>query len=321
MAILASAAASGPESAAAAAGSAARATAGRMLFGLGPEADGARRSRLAASTRIRMLSSWYNGPADLGWMTGWRSTEVRRDYAAGYALHLIVWASGPHATVATRYGSACGETYPLSPGFLKDMERLARTFRAPPGARLYVTLFSEFQTYACHGNDWAGEPQTTAYFRALEDQYRRALGIFHRLAPHSAVSLGWGGWQTRWDAPGTGGGRSLFEHFSDVMKHSDFESFEVIGSTSAASDILGMTAALNRFGPVMLGYYKPTEDAGGRAQLQTVLSGRFLTRLIRARMFALSFMNDSFLSGDPASLAIVSEAAARFGCGQCGPTR
>jgi hypothetical protein len=268
-----------------------------------------------------MLSSWYNGPADLGWMSGWRNTEIRRDYAAGYALHLIVWSSGPHTQVSTRYGPGCGVAYPLSAGFLTDMERLARTFNPPPGARLYVTLFSEFQTYACNGNDWSANPQTTAYFKALKDQYRRALGIFHRLARKSAVSLGWGGWQARWDARVSGGGRSLFAHFSDVMRLSDFESFEVIGSASAASDIRAMTGELKRFGPVMLAYYKPDEGAGdrGRAQLQAVLSGAFLRRLIQARVFALSFMDDRSVSGDAASFAIVSDAIARFGCGRCGP--
>jgi len=292
-----------------------------MLFGLGPEADGARRSRLAASTRIRMLSSWYNGPADLSWMTGWRSTEIRHDYAAGYALHLIVYSSGPHTEMASRYGSACGEAYPLSARFLPDMERLARTFSAPRGARLYVTLFSEFQTYACNGNEWSGDPRTEAYFRALADQYRNALAIFHRLARNSAVSLGWGGWQTRWDAPATGGGRSLFAHFSDVMRSSDFESFEVINSASASADILGMTRELGRFGPVMLAYFKPSPQSadGGASQLRAVLSASSLRSLIGARMFALSFIDDSFLSADPTSLASVREAVSRFGCGRCGP--
>jgi len=292
-----------------------------MLFGLGPEADGARRSRLAAATPIRMLSSWYNGPADLGWMTGWRGTEIHHDYTAGYALHLIVWSSGPHTALPTRYGAACGEAYPLSARFLGDMERLARTFSPPRGARLYVTLFSEFQTYACNGNEWSGDPRTEAYFRALQDRYRSALAIFHRLAHHSAVSLGWGGWQTRWDAPATGGGRSLFAHFSEEMRRSDFESFEVINSASAPADILGMTRELSRFGPVMLAYFKPSVKAGdgGASQLRAVLSASSLRNLIGARMFALSFIDDSFLSADPAGLATVRDAVARFGCSRCGP--
>jgi len=281
-----------------------------ILFGLGPEADGARSGRLAASSPVRMLSSWYNGPADLGWMTGWRYTEIRHDYAAGYALHLIVWSGGRKGELHTRFGAACGLAYPLSARFLTDMERLARTFTAPPRRRLYVTLFSEFQTYVCNGgNEWSSDAQTTAYFRALEQRYRAALAIFHRLARNSWVSLGWGGWQARWNDPRTGGGRSLFAHFADLMRRSDFESFEVIGSTTAAADIIAMTRELGRFGPVMLAYYKPPEG-GGTAQLQALLSRAFLEGLARARLFAFSFMDESFLSSDPAAFALAREAVA-----------
>jgi len=299
------------------------ATARKLLFGLGPEADGARKSPLVRAAPVRMLSSWYNGPSDLGWMTAWRGTEVARDYAAGYALHLIVWSGGPQTQVPTRYGTACGQAYPLSAQFLQDMERLARTFAGPRSSRLYVTLFTEFQTYACHGNEWSADPHTTAYFEALKDQYRAALAIFHRLAPNGAVSLGWGGWQARWDDPAKGGGRSLFAHFADVMRESDFESFEVIDSGPDVSDILGMTRALERYGPVMLAYYKPPHDSPAtvQAHLKAVLAPRLLSRLTRARVFALSLMDDSFLSADPVSLAIVRDAVKRFGCGACGRVR
>jgi hypothetical protein len=267
-----------------------------------------------------MLSSWYNGPADLGWMTAWKGTEVRRDYAAGYAMHLIVWSGGPHAEEATPHGPACGQAYPLSAQFLADMTRLAQTFSPPPGARLYVTLFSEFQTYACKGNEWS-DPKTTAYFQTLKDQYRAALAIFHRLAPNGAVSLGWGGWQARWDNPATGGGRSLFKHFADVMKQSDFESFEVINSASDVSDVVGMTHAPSRYGPVMLAYYRPSEGSGAavRTHLGALLSRRVLLRLTRARLFAMGFMDDRFMRADSATFALVTEAVRHFGCRVCGP--
>jgi hypothetical protein len=293
----------------------------RILFGLGPEADGARGGGLVKAAPVRMLSSWYNGPADLGWMSSWRHTEIPRDYAAGYALHLIVWSGGPQTEVSTRYGAGCGQGYPLSAQFLRDMTRLARIFSGRPADRLFVTLFSEFQTYACNGNDWGADPQTTAYFRALKDQYRAALGIFHRLAPNGAVSLGWGGWQTRWDDPARGGGRSLFKYFADVMNESDFQSFEVINSSSDASDILTMTRELGRFGPVMLAYYKPAGEGGATASthLKAVLSRSFLLRIGRARLFAMSFMDDRFMRADPFSLAIVSEAVRKYGCRKCGP--
>ena len=272
---------------------------------------------------VRMLSSWFNRTSDLAWISRWKQDEIPRDYAAGYALHLIVWSGEAHTTLTTPYGAACGQPYPVSSQFLKDMARLAQIFRGPPTSRLYVTMFTEFQTYACRGNDWSADPQTTAYFKALKDQYRAALKIFHTLAPNSAVSLGWGGWQTEWDAPATGGGRSLFNHFADVMKQSDFQSFEVINTSREGSDLVGMTTELARFGPVMLAYYRPDEEASATASahLKTILSRPFLSRLTRSRLFAISFMDDRFTSTNPASFGIVTQAVKRFGCTSRGRRR
>jgi len=295
-----------------------------ILFGLGPEADGAKSTLLTKTAPVRMLSSWFNGSSDLSWISRWKSTEIPRDYAAGYALHLIIWSGEANTPgLATPYGTACGRAYPLSAQFLSDMTQLAQIFRGPASGRLYVTLFAEFQTYPCKEDAWAADPQTTAYFMALKDQYRAALKIFHTLAPNSKVSLGWGGWQTEWNAPATGGGRSLFAHFSDVMKLSDFQSFEVINTSREASDIVGMTSELGRFGPVMLAYYRPDEEASASASahLTTLLSRRFLSRLTRSRLFAISFMDDRFLRTNSASFGIVRDAVKRFHCRSCGPRR
>lgn len=296
----------------------------QILFGLGPEAESARNSPLAKTAPVRMLSSWFNGTSDLSWISGWKNSEIPRDYAAGYALHLIVWSGGANTPgLATPYGTACGRAYPLSEQFLRDMEQLAEIFRGPPTIRLYVTLFAEFQTYPCTEDAWAADPQTTAYFMALKDQYRAALTIFHELAPNSAVSLGWGGWQTEWDSPATGGGRSLFAHFADVMKLSDFQSFEAINSSKDASDIVGMTSELGRFGQVMLAYYRPDEEASASASahLKTILSRPFLSRLSHSRLFAISFMDSRFMSANPASFGIVRDAVRRFHCRSCGLRR
>ena len=254
-------------------------------------------------------------------MTGWKNTEVPRDYAAGFTMHLVVWSGQGYSKVPTRYGTACGQAYPLSSQFLRDMEQLAQIFRPPEGGRLFVTLLTEFQTYACKGNEWSGDPQSTAYLQALQDQYLAALRIFHTLAPGTKVSLGWGGWQARWDAPAVGGGRSLFKHFANVMRESDFQSFEVIGSATDGSDILAMTRALGRFGPVMLAYYKPLEDsiATARAHLRMVLSPQFLGRVTSAGLFGLGLMDDRLVTNDPQSLAIATAAIKRSGCSACGP--
>jgi len=292
----------------------------RILFGVGTEASGDRAGTLAKSAPLGMLDSWYNGPSDLSWMAGWENSEVPRDYAAGYEMHLIVWSGEPRTTLSTPYGLACGQRYPLSPEFLANMERLAEIFRPPANRTLYVTLFSEFQTYACNGNEWSGSAQTTAYYRALKAQYLAALKIFHRVAPGSKVSLGWGGWQARWNGPTTGAGRSLFEHFADVMRASDFESFEVINSKTDTSDILGMTQILQRYGNVMLAYYRPPEGGASvtREHLNAVLAPEFLAKVAGLRMFAMGFMQEAWFASDPPSLARVVEAVKEFGCTLCG---
>jgi hypothetical protein len=292
----------------------------RILFGLGTEADGARSGHLAKSAHLGMLSSWYNGPSDLAWMGSWETSEVPRDYAAGYEMHLIVWSGEPRATFSTGSRPVCGQRYPLSEGFLSDMERLARIFRPPAHRTLYVTLFSEFQTYACDGNEWSGSPQTTAYYEALKAQYMAALTIFHRLAPGSQVSLGWGGWQARWNGPETGAGRSLFQHFADVMRASDFESFEVINSNTDTNDIRAMTQQLRRYGRVMLAYYRPPEGdaAATQVHLRSVLAPAFLAQMRTLGMFAMAFMNEEWLAKDPAGFAIVQRAVKGFGCTLCG---
>jgi hypothetical protein len=140
----------------------------RLLFGMGPEADVARRSPLVRQAPVRMLTSWYNGPGDLAWMAGWKGSLVPRAYAAGYALHLIVYTGDPEGPIATPHGDACGRRYPLSSRFLDDMRQVARIFAgAASGPRLYVSLFTEFQTYPCKDNAWNADPAANAYYRTL----------------------------------------------------------------------------------------------------------------------------------------------------------
>jgi hypothetical protein len=292
---------------------------GGILFGLGPEADSARRATLTRNAPIGMLTSWYNGPDDLAWMSRWRTSVVLPAYRHGFALHLVVWDGGSEGTFPSTHGDTCGREYALSERFLQDMRVLARTFAGRPRDRLFVTLFAEFQTYPCRDNEWSPDAETTAYYEALKDQYRAALSIFHAEAPNSKVSLGWGGWQANWDSPVVGGGRSFFGHFADVMRLSDFQSFQSLESPTAARDARAMTAALHRYGPVMLAFYKPLDLSTPTLdeRLSSFLSARDLGELRRNGLFALSFMDTSFLEGRPSTLALVEGAVRRSGCFRC----
>jgi hypothetical protein len=287
----------------------------RLLFGLGPEANGARSAPLARQAPVRMLTSWYNGPGDLSWMAGWRDSLVPRAYADGYAMHLIVWTGDAEGAVETRYGTACGRRYPLSTRFPADMRRLAEIFAgAANGPRLYVSLFTEFQTYPCSDNAWNANPEANAYYRALKDRYREAMASFHRHAPNARVSLSWGGWQTRWDDPATGSGRSLFRYFSDLLRASDFQSFQAMATDSNVRDIRAMVRTLGVYGPVMLAHYKPDNGSSAvmQADLHTVLSDGFLADATREGLFAMSFMDAGSLTVSSDLYDFVRRAVRRY---------
>jgi hypothetical protein len=287
---------------------------GKLLFGIGTEAIDARNTALAQQAPVRVLSSWYNGPNDLGFMTGWKNNVVPEAYASGRAMHLIVWTGDPEVQLSTAYGPACGRSYPLSDRFIGDMQKLATTFAgAANGPPLYVTMFTEFQTYPCADNEW---DKATNYYLALKDQYRKAQAAFKSLAPNARVSLGWGGWQASWDSPGTGGGRSLFPHFADVMKASDFQSFQAMDSKSNVTAVRDMTKALAAYGPVMLAHYKPDNGSAAtfEADLKAMFTDSFIAEITGDGLFAFSFMDNNNLSNSAAmqqlALATVKAHAA-----------
>lgn len=290
----------------------------RIMFGVGPEADTAVQSRLVREAPVRMLTSWYNGPGDLAWMDGWRTRTVPESYAAGFALHLIVYANDAEQTVPTSWGQACGRGYPLSTGFLDDMRRLATIFAgSADGPPLYVTLFTEFQTYPCTDNAFSPDPQTTAYYQALQAQYLAAYDVFHAHAANAHVSLGWGGWQASFDEPHRGGGRSLFAHFDPVLRQSDFQSFQSMNSNGNIADIRAMVEALGPYGPVMLAHYKP--DNGSMATFITdvsmIFTDAFLAELITGGLFAVSLMDTANIDADETAFGLVHSAVTRYGRG------
>ncbi|HEU5102407.1 MAG TPA: PA14 domain-containing protein [Roseiflexaceae bacterium] len=288
----------------------------KLLFGIGAEADSAIEAKLTTEAPVHMLTSWYNGPNDLTWMSGWKTSLVPRAYAAGYNLHLVVFSDNPELTFATKYGTACGRPYPLSDRFLGDMRQLAQTFAGTAqGPALYVTLFTEFQTYACKDNAWNADAQSNAYYRALKDRYLETLAVFHQNAPNAKVSLGWGGWQTRFDAPTTGGGRSMFQYFDDVMRASDFQSIQAMQSDSNVSDVQAMTHVLGVYGPVMLAHYKPNNGSAVTfdSDLRAMLTDAYLSDVTAAGLFAWSFMDTKNLDGAPATYQFVKDAVSRYG--------
>jgi hypothetical protein len=290
----------------------------KLLFGMGSQIEGARSTSLVRDAPVRLLTSWYNGPDDLAWMARWRTGVVPDSYAAGYALHLVVWTDSPEGELSTKYGRACGRSYPLSSRFADDMRQVAQIFGGRAGGPpLYVTMFTEFQTFPCIDNAWAPDVETTNYYRALKDQFRVAYSIFHENAPNARVSLCWGGWQVRFDEPAIDGGRSLFEHFDDVMRLADFQSFQSMRSDDNVTDIRDMVSVLGPYGPVMLAHYKPENGSQSTfdTDLHAILTESYLARVRRGGLFAMSFMDHTNLSASLSSYRFVRDAVRQYGGG------
>ena len=289
---------------------------GRLLIGIGDEADRDVQTALAKQAPVKMLTSWYNHQTDFAeFMDSWKGTLIPKLYRAGYAMHLVQWAPEGESQLTTRYGPACGRPYPLSDQFLPDMKHLAQIFGGPAsGPPLYVTLFTEFSTYPCVDNEW---DSATNYYLALKDQYGAAYQVLHANAPNVHVSLGFGGWLGTYDYPQKGGGRSLINHFTDIMKASDFQSFQAMNDdpNQNAPQILAMTKLLHPYGPVMLAHLKPDNESQSvfNSDVRTIFTDSFIQQATAAGLFALSFMTTDLIDADPATFQFLKAAVTHYG--------
>ena len=280
-----------------------------FMFGIGTELDHAIKHRITKEAPVKMLSSWYNGPGDLEFMNGWRTTKVPQAYKSGYSLHLIIYTNGPEQPIKTAYGQACGRAYPLSSNFIDDMKLLSNIFK---GGKLYVSMFTEFQTYPCNDNTWKGSEN---YYRALKDQYLATMKIFHQNVPGSQVSLSWGGWQANWDDTAKGAGLSLVKRFEDALNASDFQSFQAMSTTDNLDIILKMTDALSPYrGGIMVSHYKP--DNGSQAvfdkDVRTIFTADNMTKFKNRGLFALSFMDSKNIDTSETSYLNVKKLIKSF---------
>lgn len=290
----------------------------RLLFGVGDRIDTALASDLVREAPVGMLTTNYHKPADLETMADWRDTLVPDAYAKGYALHVVVsdWDSDdPEGPVDTRYGPGCGRPHPLTPAFLEDMRRLAEIFAGKvDGPPLYVTVFQEVNKFACEDGSYSETPEQTAYYRALQDNYLLARQIIRETAPNAQVAMGWDGYQVESDHPDVGGGRSMFEHFADALRESDYQAVLAKQPYGNIDQVRRSVRLLGEYGKVMVAAYgnKETRREVFDSDMKTLLSDDSLDDLTDAGLFAWSFNTVRVLdTGSPGTLDLIEDVIRR----------
>ena len=252
-----------------------------LMFGMGDEVSGAEATSLYGAAPVNMVTSWYNGPGDLGWMTGYRNTnQLSQIYASGRAQELVVWlANDP--------------SYAVSAQFQSDIASLVTTFagNGPQHGPLYVVLFTEFETYS-------SDP---AYQAQLLTAYLSAVKVIHATYAQAKVALGFGGYDWTPSAPV----RDL-SAYSAAIAASDFVAVQAMQScTNEAlleTQVEDSVAQLGGTGkPVMISHFK----LWGTAACQTSAMATFeshvwttpeLATLTSEGLFAWGLMDDHYVN-------------------------
>lgn len=284
---------------------------GKILFGIGSQAGPAMDFRLVQEAPVHMLTSWYNGTKDLEWMQIQKNDLIPRLYANHYVVHLITWSDLPEEDIQTPHGAACGRPYPVSTQVVEDMKQLAQIYNGP--GPMYVSLFTEFQSYTCIDNNWIGNEN---YWLTLKDNFRKIKDIFHQYAPLSKVAISWGGWQSRYDDSVNQGGRSLFPYFADILKESDFTAFQTMESDTNIQEMLDMTGILSAYGkPVMLAHYKPSSGSHEvfDNDMRRLFTDDVMQQLINKGLFAFSFMDSELIDNSETSYQLVKTGIQKYG--------
>jgi hypothetical protein len=255
-----------------------------ILWGIGDQLASAVKAPIYRNAPVNMVSAWYNGPGDLGWMSGYQKGSTMSDlYGRGKAIELVVWL-GDHTD------------YAISSQFLEDARVLARTFRGngPHRGRLYVVLFSELETYS-------SDP---GYFADLKRAYLRAMAIFHQENANARVALGLGGygWESRPN-------RDL-GFWDDAIRASDFTAVQAMqacdsernGQNIIVPQIRSSVKQLGTYGkPVMISHFKlwgdPTcQTAAFDKFMRAVFTDRSISALAADNLFAWNFMDDAYIN-------------------------
>lgn len=258
--------------------------AGKVLWGMGDNIAGAESKSMFTDpdSPQKMVTTWYNGTGDLGWISGYTGCCTMSNYAKkGYAQHLVVWLADSPA-------------YAVSPQFLTDLATLTKAMKGdgPEYSPLYITLFSEFETYST-------DP---AYMTQLHDQYMKAVDVVHNTASQAYVSLGFGGY--------TWAGKTTADlaKWNDAIAKSDFASVQAMqacdntngppaGTNEVIPNLRNSVAQLGSTGkPVMVSHFLTWGDGtcpitAFKKIRDDLLSPSSLASLTSKGLFAWDMMN------------------------------
>jgi hypothetical protein len=281
----------------------------RILFGLGDEISAAVSAPLYRHGGVDMVTSWYNGPADLGWISGYAETDIISNlYGQGKALELVVWL-------------ADDPSYAVSAQFQSDLAKLITVFKGngPYYGPLYVVLFTEFETYS-------SQP---GYNLELRSAYLTAVRTIHAAYRQAYVALGFGGYD--WSAANPERDLSFWE---PAIAASDFTAFQAMqDDTSVARDgqnivvpeIEDAVRQLGGYGkPVMISHFKLWGEPAGVSSAfarvaATLLRRPELNKLWAEGLFAWDFMGDDYVNDPGPGLLSAESAIVRYAAGPTDP--
>lgn len=233
---------------------------------------------------LKMVSQWYNGTGDLGYITGYQAGSTFSDYYGnGYAFQLIVWLADQ-------------PDYAISAQFQTDFASLMTTCigNGPNHGPLYVVMFTELETYSNAGN-------VATYNPALKAAYFKAMTTGRSMYDQVYFGLGFGGYD--WSGVTT----ADLSFWDDAIRASDMCCVQHMqdstntagpgGSNEIKANLRNSVAQLSAYGkPIMISHMLLWGDIStvqpAFADFRSdILSSTSLDALAAQGMFAMDFMN------------------------------
>lgn len=273
-----------------------------IIWGIGNEIGSAMDTPVYHETPVKMITTWFNKPDDLDWMSYYRSRTTISDlYGKGFAHELVIWL-------------ADYPDYAVSQQFQDDLKTLIDLCKGngPHYGPLYVVLFTEFETYS----------DDPAYFQKLKDAFLQSKKTINAAYDSAYVAIGFGGYG--WSGVKE---RSFKDWESAMLKASDFAAVQAMHHVSNLDlmipQVRNSIHQLGSYGkPVMLSHFRiwkregepgPTASAAFGQFIDEVFSDRSLKALANDGLFAWDFMGDDYINDPGPGYEEVKDVISTYG--------